>query len=69
MVKTPFADARYYYDIPLTQPEDLKSGKGYTILLRVLNPDGLPVSEEQQLRFLWPPAKEVTSHLAENAKP
>jgi len=68
VVKTPFADARYYYDIPLTPPEVLERGKGYTILLRVLNPDGLPVSEEQQLRFLWPTAKEVTSHLAENAK-
>ena len=26
----------------------------YTILMRVLNADGLPVSEEEQVRFEWP---------------
>jgi hypothetical protein len=69
LIETPFMIARYYYDIPLTAVAGLVSGEGYTLLLRVLNPDGRPVSEEQQLRFLWPTPKEVTKYVAERAEP
>ena len=56
-IETPFADARFFYDVPLPSAdglETLESGKSYTLLLRALNPEGRPVSEEQQLRFTWP---------------
>ncbi len=52
--ETPFMTARFYYDIPLPSLEVLEEGEEYVLLLRVLNPDGLPVSEEQQVRFRWP---------------
>ncbi len=51
---TPFMTARYYYDIPLPEVEAMESGQSYVILLRILNDRGLPVSEEQQVRFNWP---------------
>lgn len=57
--ETPFATARYYYDLPLVPSNDLLEGEDYTLLLRALNPDGRPVSEEQQLRFTWPEAEEL----------
>ena len=58
-LETPFSTARYYYDLSLIPSHELLEGEGYTLLLRALNPDGLPVSEEQQLRFTWPEPEEL----------
>jgi len=57
--ETPFATARFYYDVTLPPIEGLEGDASYTLLLRILNPDGQPVSEEQQLRFRWPTAEEL----------
>ena len=46
--------ARFYYDIPLTFPREVSTETAYTMLLRVLNPQGLPVSEEQKVRVRFP---------------
>jgi len=54
VIETPFMTARYHYDISLPRPEGLEEGRTYTVLLRVLNDEGYPVTEEQQLRFEWP---------------
>jgi hypothetical protein len=54
VIETPFASARFFYDIPLPMPKAMEQGSAHTLLLRLLNPEGLPVSEEQQLRFVWP---------------
>ena len=59
VLETPFSTARYYYDLSLIPSHELLEGEGYTLLLRALNPDGLPVSEEQQLRFTWPEPEEL----------
>lgn len=57
--ESPFQIARYRYEIPLNSPRvSLEPGVAYTLYLRVLNPQGLPVTEEQPLRFRLPePAK------------
>jgi len=62
VVMTPFMTARYYYDVPLPSTAGFQEGDGYTLLVRVLNADGYPVTEEQQIRFEWP--KGVTDRLA-----
>ena len=55
ITETPFMSSRYSYDIPLpVSPDRLRQGKSYSMLLRVLNADGLPVSEEQQVSLIWP---------------
>jgi hypothetical protein len=59
--ETPFATARFYYDVTLPPIEGLEGDTSYTLLLRILNPDGQPVSEEQQLRFRWPTAEELVT--------
>jgi hypothetical protein len=46
--------ARYYYDIPLTFPAEIPTDSAYTMLMRVLNSNGLPVSEEQKVRVRFP---------------
>ena len=46
--------ARYYYEIPLTFPEEISTESAYTMLVRVLNSNGLPVSEEQKVRVRFP---------------
>ncbi|MGB5817663.1 MAG: hypothetical protein WBG93_16585 [Thermoanaerobaculia bacterium] len=46
--------ARYYYDIPLTFPAEILTDTAYTMLMRVLNSNGLPVSEEQKVRVRFP---------------
>jgi hypothetical protein len=46
--------ARYYYDVPLPWLEGLSEKPGYTVLVRVLNPDGLPVTEEQEVLMHLP---------------
>lgn len=50
----PFVVARYLYDLPLDWPAGMQVGPAYTVLLRVLGPDGEPVSEEQELRLRLP---------------
>ena len=52
---SPFQIARYRYQVPLNAPQvALEPGVAYTVYLRVLNPQGLPVTEEQPLRFRIP---------------
>ena len=51
---TPFMSARFSYDIPLPASTSLQEGEQYTLLLRMLNADGRPVSEEQQASLTWP---------------
>jgi hypothetical protein len=46
--------ARFYYEIPLTFPEEISTDSAYTMLMRVLNSNGLPVSEEQKVRVRFP---------------
>lgn len=53
--ESPFQIARYRYQIPLNAPQiALEAGVAYTVYLRVLNSQGLPVTEEQPLRFRIP---------------
>jgi len=54
VVMTPFMTSRYYYDVGLPHPGALEDGEAYTLLIRVLNDGGYPVTEEQQIRFTWP---------------
>jgi len=49
-----FEQARYFYDIYIPRFEVQPAKKGFTILMRLLNPDGLPVSEEQEILMLAP---------------
>ena len=51
---TPLQRARYFYDVPLPWPMGVSSKESYTLLLRVLNSDGFPVSEEQEVRMRLP---------------
>jgi hypothetical protein len=51
---TPFLTARYSYDIPLPADDRMVPGNTYSLLLRVLNAEGLTVSEEQQAKLVWP---------------
>jgi len=51
--QTPFMTARFYYDVDLPTVA-LVEGEAYTLLIRVLNPAGYSVTEEQLLRFVWP---------------
>jgi len=47
--------ARYFYDVLMPDVPSLgDERRGYTLLLRVLNPEGYPVSEEQRVRLEWP---------------
>ncbi len=50
--ESPFRVARYFFEVPIDA--ELEEEAAYTLLLRVLNPDGYPVTEEQQLRFRVP---------------
>jgi hypothetical protein len=54
VVETPFMSSRFSYDIPLRAHEQLQEGQTYGLLLRMLNADGLPVSEEQLVKLEWP---------------
>ncbi len=54
VIETPFMSARFSYDVPLPATDLLEEGEKYTLLLRMLNADGLPVSEEQQVKLEWP---------------
>lgn len=49
-----FEQARYFYDVYAPKFVGYPSNKGYTILLRVLNKDGFPVTEEQTLLMRFP---------------
>jgi len=51
---TPFMTSRYSYDIPLPADDRMVPGNSYSLLLRVLNAEGLAVSEEQQVKLVWP---------------
>lgn len=51
VAQTPFMVARYYFDVPLPALRGLEEGSRWEMQLRVLNPAGYPVTEEQQLRF------------------
>ena len=42
-------EARYFYEIYVPRFDVPTNKKGYTILLRLLNPSGLPVTEEQEI--------------------
>ncbi len=46
--------ARYFYEIYVPSFVHPPGKKGYTILLRVLNPAGLPVTEEQEILITAP---------------
>jgi hypothetical protein len=54
VVETPFLTSRYSYDIPLPAAGRLYPDRSYSLLLRVLNADGLTVSEEEQVKLRWP---------------
>ena len=56
VVETPFRTARYHYDVPLPHLVTLEPDKAHTLLVRILNSEGYPVSEEQQIRFRSPEA-------------
>ena len=45
VIETPFMSARFSYDVPLPATDLLEEGEKYTLLLRMLNADGLPVSD------------------------
>lgn len=47
-------EARYFYEIYVPRFAVPTSKKGYTILLRLLNTAGLPVSEEQEILVMAP---------------
>ena len=49
-----FEQARYFYDIHIPRFELQPAKNGFTILMRLLNPDGLPVSEEQEILMMAP---------------
>ena len=49
-----FEQARYFYDIYLPVFNYEPTKKGFTILLRLLNADGFPVSEEQEILMKVP---------------
>jgi hypothetical protein len=52
--EAPFMTARYYYDIPVPWSGTLREKEAYTLLMRVLNSEGLPVTEEQEIRLELP---------------
>ena len=54
VVQSPFSLSRFSYDVSLPALSEFQPGESYTILMRVLNADGRPVSEEEQVRFEWP---------------
>ena len=49
-----FEQARYFYDIYVPGFIAYPSKRGYTVLLRVLNSEGFPVTEEQTLLMRFP---------------
>jgi len=49
-----FEEARFFYDIYVPRFEVEPAKKSFTILLRLLNPAGLPVSEEQEILIQAP---------------
>ena len=49
-----FEQARHFYDIYLPRFDLQPAKKGFTILMRLLNPDGLPVTEEQEILMMAP---------------
>ena len=57
--QTPFRTALYYYDVPVLYVDTLVPDKPHTLLLRILNPAGYPVTEEQQIRFRSPEESEA----------
>lgn len=50
----PFVVSRYYYELPLPWPSQVRAGEPYTLLARMVNGEELPVSEEQELRMELP---------------
>jgi len=50
----PFVIGRYYYELPLPWPTQLRVGEPYTLLARMVSGEGLPVTEEQELRVELP---------------
>jgi hypothetical protein len=54
VLETPFMTSRYYYDVPLPVTEKMTGGSNYSLLLRMINAEGLTVSEEQQVKLRWP---------------
>ncbi len=52
--KAPFMKARYYYEIPIPWSGDLLEKEGYSLLIRGINSEGLPVTEEQEIRLQMP---------------
>jgi len=49
-----FEQARYFYDIYIPRFGLQPAKKGFTILMRLMNPDGLPVTEEQEILMMAP---------------
>lgn len=49
-----FEQARYFYDVYIPRFGVQPTKKGFTILMRLLNPDGLPVTEEQEILMMAP---------------
>lgn len=54
VVQSPFTLSRFSYDVALPVGPDLQPKTSYTFLMRVINAEGLPVSEEEKVHFEWP---------------
>jgi len=52
--EAPFMEARYYYQIPIPWSGNLKEKDGYSLLIRGVNEQGLPLTEEQEIRLQMP---------------
>lgn len=50
----PFVVGRYYYELPLPWPAQLRAGEPYTLLARMVTGEELPVTEEQEIRMELP---------------
>ncbi len=58
---SPFMVAQYRYNVDLAMPITLDPSRAYTLYLRVVNPSGLPVTEEEALRFRLPKPPETSA--------
>lgn len=59
--ESPFMVAQYRYALAIPLPIAIDLGRAYTIYFRVINERGLPVTEEDALRFRVPPPKTVVT--------
>jgi hypothetical protein len=52
--EAPFMEARYFYEIPIPWSGALLEKEGYSLLIRGVNSEGLPITEEQEIRLQMP---------------